>query len=108
MRIAGAAEPYVDFGIRPLRLRLPHRGLRPGAVDIAIRPEAVRLAAEGERGLAGTVRKAAYIGGLMEYAISTALGELFVVNMTVDRPLAAGAEVTLTLVDHGVVPIAAA
>ena len=59
-------------------------------------------------GLAGTVRKAAYIGGVMEYTIATAVGDLFVVNMAVDRPLSAGAEVMLKLANHGVVPIAGA
>jgi iron(III) transport system ATP-binding protein len=97
-----------ELSLGPLKLRLPHRGLPAGEVAVAIRPEAVELAAAGGCGLAGTVRKAAYIGGVMEYTIATALGELFVVNMAVDRPLAAGAEVSLTLANHGVVPIAGA
>jgi iron(III) transport system ATP-binding protein len=54
------------------------------------------------------VRKAAYIGGLMEYTIATELGDLFVISMAVDRPLSAGAPVSVTLAHHGVVPIAAA
>jgi iron(III) transport system ATP-binding protein len=54
------------------------------------------------------VRKATYVGGLIEYTIATELGDLFVVNMKVDRPLSTGAAVSLTLADHGVVPIAAA
>jgi iron(III) transport system ATP-binding protein len=44
----------------------------------------------------------------MEYTIGTAVGDLFVVNMAVDRPLSAGAEVMLKLANHGVVPIAGA
>ena len=93
-------------------LALPPRSLRvliggvAGGVDVAVRPEAVELAAPGERGLAGTVRKAAYIGGVMEYTMATVLGELFVVNMAVDQPLSVGAEVMLKLANHGVVPIA--
>ena len=54
------------------------------------------------------MRKAAYIGGLMEYTIATELGELFVVNTAVDRPLAVGAAVALRLAGHGVVPIGGA
>jgi iron(III) transport system ATP-binding protein len=96
-----------ELSIGPLKLRLPHRGLS-GEVDVAVRPEAIELALPGELGLAGTVRKAAYIGGLMEYTIGTAVGDLFVVNMAVDRPLSAGAEVMLKLANHGVVPIAGA
>jgi len=96
-----------ELSIGPLKLRLPHRGLS-GEVDVAIRPEAIELAPPGEPGLAGTVRKAAYIGGVMEYTIATAVGDLFVVNMAVDRPLSAGTEVVLKLANHGVVPIAGA
>ena len=44
----------------------------------------------------------------MEYTKVTAVGDLFVVNMAVDRPLSAGTEVVLTLANHGVVPIAGA
>ena len=54
------------------------------------------------------MRKAAYIGGLMEYTVDTAIGQLFIVSMAVDRPLAVGATVSLALANHGVVPIAAA
>ena len=94
-----------ELALGPLKLTLPHRGLS-GEVDVAVRPEAVELATADERGLAGTVRKATYIGGVMEYTIATALGELFVVNMAVDQPLAVGTEVMLKLANHGVVPIA--
>lgn len=45
---------------------------------------------------------------MMEYTIGAALGYLFVVNMAVDRPLSAGADVMLKLANHGVVPIAGA
>ena len=80
----------------------------PGTVEVAIRPEAVEIGAAGSAGLPGTVRKAAYIGGVMEYTIATELGELFVVSIAVDRPLVAGAPVAVTLASHGVVPIATA
>jgi iron(III) transport system ATP-binding protein len=68
----------------------------------------VEIGAAGSAGLPGTVRKAAYIGGVMEYTIATELGELFVVSIAVDRPLVAGAPVAVTLASHGVVPIATA
>jgi iron(III) transport system ATP-binding protein len=54
------------------------------------------------------MQKAAYIGGLMEYTVDTSIGQLFIVSMAVDRPLAPGATVSLALANHGVVPIAAA
>jgi iron(III) transport system ATP-binding protein len=101
-------ERFGDVALGPLTVRLPHRNLPAGTVEIAIRPEAVEIGAPGSAGLPGTVRKAAYIGGVMEYTMATDIGELFVISMAVDRPLAAGAPVTLTLAGHGVVPISVA
>jgi len=95
-----------EFSLGPLKLNLPHRGLPAGEVDVAIRPEAISIGVDGT-GLAGTVRKAAYLGGLMEYTIDTELGALFVVDMMVERPRAVGAVVKLSLANHGVVAIAA-
>ena len=95
-----------ELTLGPLKLTLPHRGLPAGTVDVAIRPESIEIGENGA-GLPGTVRKAAYLGGLMEYTIDTALGSLFVIDMAVDRPRSAGSAVGLRLADHGVVPIAA-
>ena len=101
-------ERLGDVALGSLTVRLPHRNLSAGMVEVAIRPEAVEIGAAGGAGLPGTVRKAAYIGGVMEYTIATELGELFVVSIAVDRPLVAGAPVAVTLASHGVVPIATA
>ena len=87
-----------------LRLELPHRGLAEGAVDVAIRPEAllIGVASEGTAGIRGTVTQVAYLGSRMEYSIGTDIGDLFATSPIADRPLTAGAAVTLTLADHGV------
>jgi iron(III) transport system ATP-binding protein len=54
-----------------LELRLPMRGAAAGAGQIAVRPQAFRLRSGGPAAgeIAGTVRKAAYLGGHMEYGI---------------------------------------
>ena len=110
-RVRGALRRVDDrlgeLVLGPLTMTLPHRGLA-GSVDVSIRPEAIELGAANGSGMPAKVRKAAYIGGLMEYTITTELGDLFVISMAVDRPLAAGAPVSVTLAHHGVVPIAAA
>jgi iron(III) transport system ATP-binding protein len=103
LRRLDASTGEVTLG--SLTLKLPHRGLDEGAVDVAIRPEAITIGDNGA-GLPGTVRKAAYLGGLMEYTIDTALGPLFVIDMAVDRPRTVGSQVGLHLADHGIVPIA--
>jgi iron(III) transport system ATP-binding protein len=94
-----------DVRLGPVTLTLPHRGLPDGEVDVAIRPEAIALVAAGADGIPATIRKAAYLGGLMEYTLDTALGDLFVVSMAVERPLAAGTSVVVTFAGHGVVVV---
>jgi len=86
---------------------LPHPDLADGAIEVAIRPEAVSLRAPGSSPLAGVVRKAAYLGSTMEYTVDTAIGALFVIDGGVDRPLAVGANVAVALAAHGVIAIPA-
>jgi iron(III) transport system ATP-binding protein len=88
-----------------LDLVLPHRGLPDGEVALSIRPEAITLRPAGSEALDGTIRKAAYLGNVMEYTIDTAIGELFAVSTAVDAPLPAGTRVGLALASHGVVVI---
>jgi iron(III) transport system ATP-binding protein len=80
-----------------LELRLPHRGEAAGPAELAVRPQAFRLRAGGpEAGeLAGTVRKAAYLGSHMEYglALDGMEPEIFVVDGNVGQPHAVDARV---------------
>ena len=99
----GATDGTIALG--PLSIALPHRGIADGEIDVAIRPEAIDLVAAGDSPLAGTVRKAAYLGNTMEYTVDTAIGPLFVIHGRVDRPLAVGADVGVALAPHGVIAI---
>ena len=96
------------LALGPLTIELPHRGLSAGEVDVAIRPESIEIHSDGMPGMRGTIRKASYIGGIMEYTVATELGELFAISMAVDRPLPVDSAVAVRLANHGVVPIAAA
>ena len=96
-----------DVALGPLVIALPHRGLADGAIDVAIRPEAIRLEAAGASPLDGTVRKAAYLGHTMEYTVETAIGALFAIDSRVDRPLAVGSRVAVAFAPHGVIAIPA-
>ena len=99
-----------DEGLAALRLgglelALPHRGATDGEVDVAIRPEAVRLRpADGtDAALMGTILKAAYLGSHMEYTVGSVIGELFVVDSGgVAAPLTVGARVSIGFTSHGV------
>jgi iron(III) transport system ATP-binding protein len=96
--------------IGDVEARLPARGAAPGPVKLSIRPESLRLATEpapGRPAIKGSVAKAAYLGDHMEYTVATALGELFVVDRAVARPIPVGSPVWLELADHGVTVIPA-
>ncbi len=94
-----------DVLVGGLTLALPHRGLDDGDVDLSIRPEAITLTLEAGAPLCGTIRKASYLGGLMEYTLDTPVGELFVISTSVDKPFAPGTRVGVALAPHGVVVI---
>jgi iron(III) transport system ATP-binding protein len=96
--------------IGDVEARLPARGAAPGAVKLSIRPESLRLTTEpppGRSAIKGSVAKAAYLGAHMEYTVATALGELFVVDRAVARPIPVGSPVWLELADHGITVIPA-
>jgi iron(III) transport system ATP-binding protein len=85
-----------------LEVELEHRGIAPGPVRVAIRPESILLGKDHSSPLRGTVSKNAYLGTHMEYTVAAPVGQLFVVDRDVSRPLAAGTEVSVALSDHGV------
>jgi len=86
-------------------LSLPHRGLPDGDVELSIRPESIALRPAGETPLAAIVRKAVYLGGVIEYTLDTGIGALFAVATAVEHPFAVGDTVSLELARHGVVLI---
>jgi iron(III) transport system ATP-binding protein len=85
-----------------LELEIDHRGAASGTVRVAIRPESIVLSKEASSPLRGTVSKAAYLGTHMEYTVAAPIGQLFVVDRDVSRPIGPGTEVSITLSDHGV------
>jgi iron(III) transport system ATP-binding protein len=102
LRRSGSTMAQVTLG--PLTLELPHRGASDGDTLVAIRPEAVTFSDVLPPGqhLSGEVAKAAYLGDHMEYTVTTAVGDLFLVDRAVDAPLAPGATVYLAFASHGV------
>ena len=85
-----------------LQVELDSRGAKPGPVRVAIRPESIQLKKENSSGLRGVIKKSAYLGTHMEYTVEAPVGQLFVVDRDVSRPMAQGTEVSITLSDHGV------
>ena len=87
-----------------LGMELPHCGASEGAVELAVRPQALQLepgpAADGA--LTGEVVKAAYLGSHIEYTVASRIGELFVVSNDVLSPFAIGAPVAIRIAREGV------
>jgi iron(III) transport system ATP-binding protein len=80
----------------------PPRRVAPGAVQVAVRPEAWRVGAPGEGGLEATVTKTAYLGSFLEMTLRTTLGDIFVIAPDVKHGWQAGDGATLQLTQQGV------
>lgn len=88
----------------PLQIE-PKQRVAAGAVKVAVRPEAWQIHRHNgadKVGVAGKLLKSAYLGSFFEYTFETALGSVFVVSPELTDVLPLGAEVALTLADHGV------
>jgi iron(III) transport system ATP-binding protein len=90
--------------IGPLVKDLPHRGAGPGAVKLAVRPDAFALheAEPGTSAMPGRVNKASYLGTHVEYEVESPVGGLFVVDHRSRPPIPVGTDVSITLADEGV------
>ncbi|MBL6928491.1 MAG: ABC transporter ATP-binding protein [Rhodospirillales bacterium] len=86
-----------------LEVERPHQGLKPGPTQMAIRPEAIKIAKDtGDGKLRGNVAKAAYLGSHLEYTVISELGELFVIDHDLSSPVAQGESVEITFAERGV------
>jgi iron(III) transport system ATP-binding protein len=96
--------------IGPGVVELPHRGLRVGDADLAVRPHAIRLLRGAAGALRGVIVRAVYCGDHMEYdvAIEDFPRPLFVVDANVADPRPAGDTVGLDLVTTGLALLPAA
>jgi len=87
-----------------LAIDLPSRGLRPGPVKLAVRPDAIRISPQAPPGgsIQAQIRKASYLGTHVEYEVASSVGEVFVVAYGGQDPLPVGADVWMQLADRGV------
>ena len=91
----------VDIG--GIRAKLTHRGLVSGEVSVAIRPQSICLSQSGlENSIPGTILKAIYLGGHIEYTVDCILGELFVIDNQVEIKHNLDDAVFITLRTRGV------
>ena len=100
MLFPGVASGDGSVALGPLTLR-PQRPVAAGPVKVAVRPEAWLIHRDGS-GLKARLAKLAYLGSIYEYTFETVLGSIFVVSPDLTNVLQLGAEVGLSLADHGV------
>ena len=98
------ADDGGSVALGPLRIA-PKRALPPGAVKVAVRPEAWSVGPPGS-GLPARLVKRAYLGSNYEYTFETELGPVFVVSADLARVLGVGSDVGLQLAGHGVSVVA--
>lgn len=98
---SGSGEDLCRVG--GVLLRLPNPRRYRGEVRVAVRPDAMRLKpAANDDVLTGQVLHAAFLGTEMHYTLATPVGELFVRQGDVLRPLGIGSSVAIDFADHGV------
>jgi len=91
----------VDIG--GIGANLPNRGLVSGEVSVAIRPQSICLSQSGNKNsIPGTILKAIYLGGHIEYTVDCILGELFVIDNQVEIKHNLDTAVFITLRARGV------
>ncbi|MBB3019210.1 iron(III) transport system ATP-binding protein [Microvirga lupini] len=95
--LASIAGPTAQVRIGGLSLQLPHRGASQGPVKLAARPDAILLDETVQTGsLAGTVRKASYLGTQVEYDVESPIGDLFVVQYGRKEVIVPGTPVSIS------------
>ena len=96
--VVDVAGPQAHVRIGAMSLRLPHRGVGKGPVKLAARPDAILLdeAAALSGSIAGTVKKASYLGAQVEYDVESPIGDLFVVQYGRKEPIEAGTGVSIS------------
>jgi iron(III) transport system ATP-binding protein len=100
IKIEGA-NAEVEIG--GIRTNLPHRGLIWGEANVAIRPQSICLSQSGnENSIPGTILKANYLGGHIEYTVDCILGELFVIDNQMESKQNLEATGSITLRTGGV------
>jgi iron(III) transport system ATP-binding protein len=104
MLFPGVSQPDGQVKLGPLMIK-PKQSMATGKVKVAVRPEAWHIHAAGS-GMAARLAKSAYLGSFYEYTFDTELGSIFVVSPDLVHVLNVGADVGLSLADHGVSVVA--
>jgi iron(III) transport system ATP-binding protein len=107
-RLSEASASSGIVRLDALAIRLSHKGLRTGEVDVVIRPESIVLVEPtAADALSATVTTATYMGSHAEYNLDTPVGRLFAIAPEARTLRAPGEAVGIRLADHGVFAVRA-
>ena len=91
-----------EVNIGGILVKLPHRGIPTGEVDVAIRPQAIRLNRTVNKDeISATILKSSYLGDHIEYTLESTLGELFVIDNQIEKQFESGSAVSITFRTSG-------
>ncbi len=110
MLFDGVADASGAVTVGPLAVpaRADRTRVAAGAVKVAVRPEAWRIADQpSAQALAASLVKSAYLGHSYELTWRTALGDILVIAPHLAAPPAVGSAAHLTLADQGVSVVSA-
>jgi iron(III) transport system ATP-binding protein len=100
--IKKVSNGLAQIQIERLALRLPSRGLPPGAARLAVRPNRILLEpARTRSGYVGKLQKVTYVGSHWEYTVETSSAPLFAKSLDGDVRLTAGLSVSVTFSPGG-------
>jgi len=101
--VKAVANGRADVAIGPVSVPMPARGLGIGPAKVAVRPESLLIGHEADAmALPGTIKKCAYLGNHLDIMVSTAVGELFVIQYGARDMLEPGMPVWLSFAKSGV------
>jgi iron(III) transport system ATP-binding protein len=100
--IEQVSDAIATISISGLKHDLNARGLAPGPALVAVRPGRVCLVREfADNTIAARIVKSTYVGNHMEYMVSAAFGEAFIMSDDVANPFEVGQEVGLLFAKSG-------
>jgi iron(III) transport system ATP-binding protein len=97
--IRGANATVTVEGLSHL---VPSRGVKLGRGKLAVRPNAITVEPSESAAFPGRISHAAYLGDHIEYEAETSGGTLYIVDPSVDRPLATGTPVAIGFKNRGI------
>ena len=91
-----------EVNIGGILVKLPHRGIPTGEVDVAIRPQGISLNRAGNKDeISATILKSSYLGDHIEYTLESTLGILFVIDNQMEKQFESGSAVSITFRTNG-------